>query len=168
MKTDYDVIIAGAGLVGLASAIKILEKKPNVKLLIAEKENGEAKHQSGHNSGMIHSGIYYKPGSLKAKNCIDGYNQLIKFCDNENIPYEICGKVIVAVNEKELGALENIYERGIANGLSKIRKIDKDELREIEPYAAGIKAIYVPYTGIVDYKTVSRKYAELICNKGGE
>ena len=168
MKTDYDVIIAGAGIVGLASGLKILEKRPDTKLLIVEKENGAAKHQSGHNSGVIHSGIYYKPGSLKAKNCIDGYNKLIKFCNNENIPYEICGKVIVAVDVSELNALKNIYERGIANGLPKIRIIDKDELKEIEPYANGIKAIYVPYTGIVDYKVVSRKYAELICSKGGE
>jgi len=168
MKTDYDVIIAGAGLVGLASALKILEKRPNARLLLAEKENAEAKHQSGHNSGVIHSGIYYKPGSLKAKNCIDGYNQLIEFCDNENIPYEICGKVIVAVDEQELNTLNNIYERGIANGLTKIRKIDKDELKELEPHANGIKAIHVPYTGIVDYKAVSKKYVELIRKKGGE
>ena len=168
MKTDYDVIIAGAGIVGLASAFKILGKREDLKLLIVEKENGEARHQSGHNSGVIHSGIYYKPGSLKAKNCINGYNQLIEFCSNENIPYEICGKVIVAVDENELKALNNIYERGIANGLAKIRMIDKDELKEIEPHANGIKAIHVPYTGIVDYKTVCKKLAELIISRGGE
>src|ERR1043165_3009975 len=104
MIANYDVIIGGAGIVGLASGLKILERKPGIKLLVIEKEGGEARHQSGHNSGVIHSGIYYKPGSLKAKNCIDGYNQLINFCSRENISYEICGKVIVAVDESELTA----------------------------------------------------------------
>lgn len=165
---DYDVIIAGAGLVGLASGLKILEQKPGTKLLILEKENIVAKHQSGHNSGVIHSGIYYKPGSLKAQNCIHGYNLLVEFCAKENIPYEICGKVIVAVDESELPKLHDIYERGIANGLKGIRLIDKDELIEFEPHAGGIKAIHVPQTGIIDYRVVARKYAENIRLAGGE
>ena len=165
---DYDVIIAGAGIVGLAAGLKILEQKPNVKLLILEKENEIAKHQTGHNSGVIHSGIYYKPGSLKAKNCIHGYNLLVDFCSRENIPYEICGKVIVAVNESELKRLDDIYERGIANGLDKIRKIESDELKNFEPHAKGVRAIHIPYTGIINYSNVARKYAENIQNKGGE
>jgi len=164
----YDVIIAGAGIVGLAAGLKLLEKNPALKLLILEKENAVSKHQSGHNSGVIHSGIYYKPGSLKAVNCRKGYKQLIEFCGKENIPYNICGKVIVASNEKELPYLENLYERGIANGLTDIRKITSEELRELEPHAFGIKAIHVPYTGIIDFKIVCSKYAELIQNKGGE
>ena len=168
MSIKYDVIIAGAGIVGLATGLKILEKKPGTKLLIIDKEDGVAKHQTGHNSGVIHSGIYYKPGSLKAKNCIKGYKELLEFCTKENVPFEICGKVIVAVSESELGALDKIYEKGIANGLEKIRKISKEELHEIEPYANGIKAIHVPYTGIVDYTTVSQKYAEIILNCDGE
>lgn len=168
MQTDYDVIIAGAGLVGLASGLKILEQKPGTKLLILEKENTVAKHQSGHNSGVIHSGIYYKPGSLKAQNCIHGYNLLLEFCNKENIPYEICGKVIVAVDENELPGLQNIYERGLANGLKGIRLIDKDELKEYEPHAGGIKAIHVPQTGIIDYKVVAGKYAENIRLLDGE
>lgn len=165
--TNFDVIIAGAGIIGLAAALKILEQNPKKRLLIVEKENGIAKHQTGHNSGVIHSGIYYKPGSLKAKNCIHGYNLLTRFCNRENVPYEICGKVIVAFNERELKRLGDIYERGIANGLDKIRLIDKDELKELEPYAKGIKAIHVPYTGIINFKQAAEKYLELIQLKGG-
>lgn len=166
--SGYDVIIAGAGIVGLAAALKVLEETPGTKVLVLEKEAEAAKHQTGNNSGVIHSGIYYKPGSLKALNCINGYKMLLDFCDKHNIYYDICGKVIVAVDENELAALNNIYERGIANGLSKIRFLDKNELKEIEPHAAGIKAIHVPYTGIIDYKAVSKKYAELILSSGGE
>ncbi len=165
---EQDVIIAGAGIVGLASALKILEIKPGIKLTVIEKENGPAKHQTGNNSGVIHSGIYYKPGSLKADNCIRGYNMLLEFCKQNDIVFDICGKVIVATREDELTRLNDIYERGIANGLTKIRFITKEELKEIEPHANGIKAIHVPYTGIIDYKTVSRKYAECIEKLGGE
>jgi len=166
--SDYDVIIAGAGIIGLATGFKILKHNPKTRLLILEKENSAAKHQSGHNSGVIHSGIYYKPGSLKAKNCLKGYNQLINFCSRENMKYEICGKVIVATGESELKALDNIYECGIANGLSNIKKIDKDELKEIEPHANGIKAIHVPNTGIIDFKKVAEKYSEIIQKSDGE
>jgi len=164
----YDITIVGAGIVGLATAYQILNKKPELKLLILEKENDVAKHQTGNNSGVIHSGIYYKPGSLKAKNCINGYKMLLEFCDRENIKYEICGKVIVATEEWELPILNNLYERGKLNGLEKIKKISKAELKEIEPYANGIEAIFVPYTGIIDYKEVSKKLKEKIQNFGGE
>lgn len=166
--TDYDVIIAGAGIIGLATGLKILEQDPKTKLLILEKENGIAKHQTGHNSGVIHSGIYYKPGSLKAQNCLKGYKQLLEFCEKENVKHEICGKVIVAVNEAELTGLNNIYERGLANGLRNIKKIGRDELKEIEPHSTGIEAIFVPYTGIVDFKEVARKYLEKILLLGGK
>jgi len=164
----YDVIIAGAGIVGLATALGVLEQDPEVKLLILEKEAGEARHQTGNNSGVIHSGIYYKPGSLKAVNCITGYNLLLEFCRKHGIYFDICGKVIVAVSQSEVPGLNAIYERGLANGLDKIRLIGKDELKELEPHASGVKAIHVPYTGIIDYKVVAKKYAELIIKAGGE
>jgi L-2-hydroxyglutarate oxidase len=164
---DFEYIIAGAGIVGLATAYQILNKQPDCKVLILEKEGIVAKHQTGNNSGVIHSGIYYKPGSLKAKNCMDGYSMLIEFCKTYNIPFELCGKIIVALNEEEIPRLEVLYERGIANGLTDLKYLDKDEIKAIEPYSAGIKAIYVPQTGIVDYKLVSQKLAKLIVEKGG-
>ena len=166
--TNLDYIIAGAGIVGLATAYQILNKQPDAKLLIIEKESGPAKHQTGNNSGVIHSGIYYKPGSLKAKNCIEGYHKLIQFCDENNIKYELCGKIIVALNQEEIPRLETLYERGVANGLNGLKYITPKEIIEIEPFSAGIKAIYVPQTGIVDYKEVSMKLADLIQKKGGK
>lgn len=165
---SYDVIIAGAGIIGLASGLKLLKKKPGLNVLILEKENGISKHQSGHNSGVIHSGIYYKPGSLKATTCRKGYAELIEFCKKENIPFDICGKVIASTDEKESELLENLYKRGIENGLTETRKITSEELKEIEPYAYCVKAIHVPYTGIVDFKAVCKRYSELFKEKGGE
>jgi L-2-hydroxyglutarate oxidase len=162
---DYDVIIAGAGIIGLASGLKILEQKPGTKLLIVDKENQIAKHQTGHNSGVIHSGIYYKPGSLKAKTCIEGYRLLIDFCSRENVPCQICGKVIVAVNESEIPRLNNIYERGVENGLEGIKILSAGELKEFEPHSTGVKAIHVPQTGIIDFKTVAAKCADIISTK---
>jgi (S)-2-hydroxyglutarate dehydrogenase len=166
--SNYDVIVIGAGIVGLASALKILEKNPGLKVCVLEKESFVAAHQTGNNSGVIHSGIYYKPGSLKALNCIKGYKMLLEFCAKEKIPYELCGKVIVATNEKEIPTLENIYKRGLENGLEKIKYLDKEELKKIELYAKGVKALLVPYTGIIDFKVVSQKYAEKIKESGGE
>ena len=162
-----DVIVIGGGIVGLATALRILEKKPQTKLLLLEKESTLSAHQTGNNSGVIHSGIYYKPGSLKAVNCRKGYNQLLAFCDKENIRYDLCGKVIVATSESQLASLETLYERGIANGLKGIRKISKEELNEIEPHVQGIKGLHVPETGIIDYKEVSNKYGEIIKKLGG-
>lgn len=165
---DYDFIIAGAGIVGLATAYQLLEKQPESKVLILEKEESVAKHQTGNNSGVIHSGIYYKPGSLKAKNCMDGYHKLIDFCKSNEIPYELCGKIIVALNEEEIPRLETLYQRGIENGLEELRYLNAKEIKEIEPHSAGIKAIYVPQTGIVNYKLVSQTLAKKIVEKGGE
>jgi len=164
---NYDVLVIGAGIVGLATALKILEKKPDSKICILEKESSVAAHQTGNNSGVIHSGIYYKPGSLKAANCKTGYKMLLDFCDKENIPYELCGKVIVATSDSETPALENIYNRGLENGLDKIKYLTEEELKEYEPYAKGVKAVLVPYTGIIDFKIVSEKYAEKIKSSGG-
>lgn len=164
----YEIIIGGAGIVGLATALKILEKRPGTRLLILEKEDNVARHQTGHNSGVIHSGIYYKPGSLKAQNCRNGYTRLIEFCDKYGIEYKICGKVICATSDSEVQYLNTLYERGIANGLEKIKIISCEELKELEPHANGVKAISVPYTGIIDFKDVSEKYSVLIKQSGGE
>lgn len=164
----FDVVIVGAGIVGLATALQLKKSKPQLSIAVLEKENQVAKHQTGNNSGVIHSGIYYKPGSLKAKNCIEGYHLLIEFCKEHNIPFELCGKIIVATNESELTALDNIYKRGVENGLEGIAYINQEEIKRIEPYTKGIKGIIVPQTGIVDYKVVARKYAEVFESLGGK
>lgn len=164
----YDIIIIGGGIVGLATALRIKEEKPSLKLLLLEKEDEVAKHQTGHNSGVIHSGLYYKPGSLKATNCIRGYQMLLDFCDRENVPYDLCGKVVVATSEGQKPLLRNLYERGMQNGLVKNRMISGGELHEIEPHVKGLEGIWVPYTGIIDYKAVSEKYAECLQKLDGE
>ncbi|MEO8447600.1 MAG: L-2-hydroxyglutarate oxidase [bacterium] len=153
MKSD--VIIVGAGILGLSTAYEMLKKNSSLSICILEKESGVAVHQTGHNSGVIHSGIYYKPGSLKALNCVRGYKMLLEFCNENNIKYDICGKIIIATEEKELDTLQTIYERGIENGLTGTKIITNEEIREIEPNATGIRGIAVPQTGIVDYKYVS-------------
>jgi len=163
-----DVVIIGGGIVGLATAHQLLEQNPSLKLKLIEKENRLCKHQTGNNSGVIHSGLYYKPGSLKATNCINGYNMLLDFCEKEGIAYDLCGKVVVATDEFQKPLLETLYNRGLENGLDQISKISIDELKEIEPHVNGIAAIKVPYTGIIDYVAVAEKYAEKIKERGGE
>lgn len=166
---QYDFTIIGAGIVGLATAYKILEKKPGIRLLVLEKEPGVAMHQTGNNSGVIHSGIYYRPGSLRALNCIKGYKQLLEFADREGIPYELCGKIIVATDENEKATLGTVLERGRQNGLAKIRMISAEEMKEKEPHVYGVEAIDVPYAGIIDFKTVAEKLAEIVRDrKNGE
>ena len=164
----YDVVVIGGGIVGLATAINLKKAKPSLRLLLLEKENSLAAHQTGHNSGVIHSGLYYKPGSLKAKNCIEGYHMLIDFCNENNIKYELCGKIVVATSEDQLASLETLYERGIQNGLKGLEKLNKEQMQAIEPHVAGIAGIKVPQTGIINYTAVSEKYAENIKNMGGE
>lgn len=164
----YDICIVGGGIVGLATAYTILQKKPELRLLLLEKENTVAKHQTGNNSGVIHSGIYYKPGSLKAKNCLRGYSLLLDFCKSNNIHHKLCGKVIVATEERELPLLERLFDRGKANGLDKIEIIDEKAIRKIEPEAAGIRGIYVPYTGVVDYKIVCAELLKHIQEAGAK
>ena len=164
----YNVVVIGGGIVGLASALKIKEKNPNYKVAVIEKERTIAQHQTGHNSGVIHSGLYYKPGSFKAKNCVDGYNQLVRFCEEEEINFELCGKVVVATKESQLETLETLFERGRANGLDGIKKLEKEELKEYEPHVNGVRGLFVPQTGIVDYKEVADKYAEKFKHFGGE
>lgn len=168
MNKYFDVVIVGAGIVGLATAYKILEKEPSLKLLLIEKENGVSKHQTGNNSGVIHSGIYYKPGSLKATNCIRGYKMLLDFCDINNITYDICGKVIVATDESEIPAMMTLYERGIENGLDGLKILSEEELKSEEPYVTGVKGVFVPQTGIIDYKVVSDKIYELLLGMGAQ
>jgi (S)-2-hydroxyglutarate dehydrogenase len=165
---NFDIIIAGAGIVGLATAYKLIEKKPGLKICVIEKEDTVSKHQTGNNSGVIHSGIYYKPGSLKATNCRHGYKMLLDFCDENKIPYDICGKVIVATNDEEIPRLNNLFERGQQNGLLGLKELSAEEVKEIEPHVNGVKGIRVPETGIIDYKIVSEKLAELIREKGVE
>jgi L-2-hydroxyglutarate oxidase len=160
-----DVIVIGGGIVGLATALKLSATK---KVLLLEKETEVAKHQTSNNSGVIHSGLYYKPGSLKAKNCIEGYNMLIDFCHKNEIPYELCGKIVVATEERELPLLKNLFERGQQNGLKDLKNLKAEELKEYEPHVAGIAGIFVPQTGIVDYRVVAQKYAELIQKNGSE
>lgn len=164
----YDYVIVGGGIVGLASAYHILKLQPGAKLAVLEKESAVAAHQTGHNSGVIHSGIYYKPGSLKAKNCIDGYNMMVDFCKEHGIKFDLCGKLIVAVNDSELPELEKLYKRGHENGLTKITYLNKEQIADYEPHLNGVKAIHVPYTGIIDYTEVCEKLAELVTQMGGE
>ncbi len=153
----YDIAIIGAGIVGLATALKIKEKSPALKLLVIDKEAGVAAHQTGHNSGVIHSGLYYKPGSLKATNCIAGYRLLLDFCDRHEVPYEKCGKVVVATSKEEIPLLNGLFTRGMANGLEGLRMLDREELKEIEPHVNGLEGFFVPQTGIVDYGVVADK-----------
>ena len=164
----YDILIIGGGIVGLAAGYKILEKHPGLKLAVLEKESDIATHQTDRNSGVIHSGIYYKPGSDKAINCRKGHGMLIDFCKAENIPYELCGKVIIATEEKELPVMQSIFERGLQNGLPGITILNAQEVKEIEPYCAAISGIWVPQAGIIDFKLVAEKLATLINVAGGK
>lgn len=163
---DADALVIGGGIVGLATAYELLARRPGTSLLLLEKESGLAQHQTGRNSGVLHSGIYYKPGSLKAQNCRAGKLAMQAFCDRERLPYDLCGKVIVALDERELPALEEIYRRGQANGV-RCELIERGRLAELEPHSAGIKAIHVPETGIVDYPAVCQRLGQRISEAGG-
>lgn len=163
-----DIIIIGGGIVGLATALQIKRQRPTLTVTVLEKENQVAAHQTGHNSGVIHSGLYYKPGSLKATNCIRGYWALIEFCEQENIPYELCGKIVVATKPEQIPQLNMLFERGRQNGLEGLKKLSGPEMRAIEPHVAGVEGIRVPQTGIVDYKQVCEKYARKFKELGGD
>jgi len=163
----FNVVIIGGGVVGLGVAYAVTRRFPALRLLVLEKEDRVARHQSGHNSGVIHSGVYYKPGSLKARLCVAGAAAMVDFCREHEIPYEVCGKVIVATDADELPRLEQLRQRGEANGLTALRLIGPQELRQIEPHVTGLQALVVPSTGITDYAAVCRKYAEIVTARGG-
>lgn len=164
----YDFIVIGGGIVGLATALRILESGPGAKLLLLEKEGRLGRHQTGHNSGVLHAGLYYKPGSLKAKLAVAGLRQMVVFCQKHNVPHEQCGKIVIATEKEELPRLEKLMERGTANGLKGLRRLGPEQIREIEPHAAGLAAIYVPEEGIVDYGAVVAAMAGEIRRLGGE
>lgn len=167
MSHTFDVAIIGAGIVGLATALKLGERR-QLSIVVLETEKDVAQHQTGHNSGVIHSGLYYKPGSHRARNCAVGREMMVRFCEEHGIPHERCGKVVVATREDELPALAELERRGRENGLTKIERLDAGGLREREPHVVGVAGLWVPETGIVDYKQVAAKYAELIRGRGHE
>jgi L-2-hydroxyglutarate oxidase len=162
MDQHYDIIIVGGGIVGLATAYKLSNYHPNKKILVLEKEKKVAQHQTSHNSGVIHSGIYYKPGSYKAKNCVAGRRELVQFAKDHKIAHDICGKLIVATHENELAHMNKVFANGQANGVEDMEMIDARRIKEIEPFCEGIAGIRVGCTGIIDYGEVAQKYAELI------
>jgi L-2-hydroxyglutarate oxidase len=167
MAKTYDIAIIGGGIVGTAAGMS-LQKDEKLSVILIEAENKFAPHQTGNNSGVIHSGLYYKPGSLKAKNCIEGRKLMYKFCEEYNILHERCGKIVVAIHDHEIPILHELEKRGIENGLIGLKRISKEEIKEYEPHADGILGLYVPETGIVDYSRVTEKYVEIIQGYGGK
>ena len=165
---SYDIAIVGGGIIGLATAMELTATYPHKKIAVLEKESEVACHQTGHNSGVIHAGIYYAPGSQKANFCSTGGTLLREFCDKHGIEYDMCGKLIVASDESEIPGLEELYRRGIENGAEGLRVVDKDEMHEIEPHVAGVKAIFSPNTGIIDYQKVSIAYATEFSENSGD
>jgi L-2-hydroxyglutarate oxidase len=163
----YDFAIVGGGIIGLSVGMHLTDRFPDARILLVEKEDQFAAHQTGHNSGVIHSGIYYKPGSYKAKFAVEGSRQMVEFCQEYGITHDVCGKIIVATDDWELPLLDSLLQRGLANGLA-VQKIGPEQIRQIEPHCAGIAALRVPSTGIADYKAVARTYAKLIEDRGGE
>jgi L-2-hydroxyglutarate oxidase LhgO len=165
---SYDVVVIGAGILGLAVARELEHRHAGLRLAVLDKEPKIGQHQTGHNSGVIHSGIYYAPGSLKARLCVEGSRNLYAYCEEKGIPTDRCGKVIVASSDEEVPRLENLFSRGQANGVEGLEMIGPDRLREIEPHCVGVKALWSPNTGIVDYDRVARAYADDVRAAGGE
>lgn len=160
-SNTFDIAIVGGGIVGAATFYKLQSRFPEKKIVLIEKEKSLAAHQTGNNSGVIHSGLYYKPGSLKAKNCVEGRKELVKFAEKYKVDHDVCGKVVVATDDSELPFLEKIFGIGLQNGIEGIEKIDADKIREIEPYCKGVAGIWVPVTGIIDYVAATKKMAEI-------
>jgi L-2-hydroxyglutarate oxidase len=165
---QYDVVVVGGGIIGLATSMKLTQDFPNLKVAVLEKEEKVAQHQTGHNSGVIHAGIYYAPGSQKANFCSTGGKLLRDFCDEYGIAYDMCGKLIVATDDSEVPQLEELFKRGTENGAEGLRMVDQEEIKDIEPYSAGVKAILSPNTGIIDYYEVSQAYGTRMRENGGD
>jgi L-2-hydroxyglutarate oxidase LhgO len=165
---DYGVIVVGGGIVGLASAYRLLEARPGLRLCLLEKESGLGRHQTGNNSGVLHCGLYYKPGSEKARLSVSGLREMVEFCRTHAIKHDTCGKVVVATSPEEVSRLDNLLQRGTQNGLRGLRKLSTEQIKEIEPHAWGLAALHVPQEGIVDYPAVAEKLGELIRKQGGE
>lgn len=161
-ENQFDIAIIGAGIVGLATALEFIRSHPTASLLVLEKEDRVAAHQSGHNSGVIHSGIYYKPGTNKARMCVQGAREMVQFCREHDLPHEVCGKVIVATGDEEVPGLQELYRRGVANGVPGVRLLNAQELREIEPHVAGVQGIHIPDAAITDYALVCKRMAEIV------
>ncbi len=168
MNSPYDILVIGGGIVGMSFAMQATEAFPRARLLVLEKEDGLARHQTGHNSGVIHSGVYYKAGSLKARLCVAGAREMVDFCAHHGIPYEVCGKLIVATTGEEAARLDDLRARGEANGLTGLRLLDRSAMRQVEPHVGGVRALQVPSTGITDYSLVTAKYAEIATVRGVE
>jgi (S)-2-hydroxyglutarate dehydrogenase len=166
MDQQLDIAVVGGGIVGLSTAMHLSRRFPRLRLAVLEKERGVGQHQSGHNSGVIHSGIYYKPGSLKARLCVEGAAAMVAFCREHGIPHRICGKIIVAANQDEISGLDSLLERGRANGIAGLKRLEREQAREIEPHCGGVAWLLVPGTGITDYGKVCEKYSELITRQG--
>ena len=164
----FDIAIVGAGIVGLATAMELATRRPDLRLVVLEKEGKVAAHQTGNNSGVIHAGLYYKPGSLKAQMVVEGARRMVAFCQEHDLPYELCGKVVVATSEQELPRLEALHRRGTGNGVPGLVRITAEEIAEHEPHAAGIEGLWSPNTGIVDYVAVALKYADIVAEHGSE
>ena len=167
-NSTFDIAIVGAGIVGLATAMELVQRRPNLRLVVVEKEARTAVHQTGNNSGVIHAGLYYKPGSLKARMAVEGARRMVEFAQEHALPYELCGKVVVATKEDELPRLEELYRRGTANGVPGLIKITAQQIKDYEPHTTGIAGLWSPNTGIVDYIAVTEKYAEIFQRGGGE
>ncbi|MEX2535235.1 MAG: L-2-hydroxyglutarate oxidase [Trueperaceae bacterium] len=168
LKPDYDLAIIGGGIVGLATGLAISDQSPDLSIVVIEKEGGVARHQTGHNSGVVHSGIYYRPGTIRARLCVEGVTLLQEFCREQDLPYDRCGKVVVATREDELPRLQTLFERGNQNGVPGLELIGPERLREIEPHANGIQAIWSPNTAIVDYAQIAKRYAEIMGERGAK
>jgi len=164
----YDIAVIGGGIVGLSFAMQASERFPRLRVVVLEKEAGVARHQTGHNSGVIHSGVYYKAGSLKARLCVAGAREMVEFCSQHGIPYEVCGKLIVATNAEETARLDVLLAQGVANGLEGLRLLERAAMLDIEPHVGGVRALLVPSTGITDYTAVTAKYAEIAAGRGAE
>jgi L-2-hydroxyglutarate oxidase LhgO len=164
----YDIAVIGGGIVGLSFAMQATERFPRLRIVVLEKEAGVARHQTGHNSGVIHSGVYYQAGSLKARLCVAGAREMVEFCARHGIPHQVCGKLIVATNSEEAARLDDLLARGVTNGLEGLRLLSREAMLEIEPHVGGVRALHVPSTGITDYTAVAAKYAEIAAGHGAE